>query len=298
MRKKETLMANYKKCELEFGITYNESRTCFFDGSNLLGTNMELLACKMQDEISNKINNIQSKTTQASTPMIVDLVAHSRGCFFTLYLAAQFKHSHPEVKFRLFLSDPVKGPVFNDILSHTIIPSNVEFCHLRYSSSEFLGFLDKTILTIQDSAQTNLYVEYYESGWHNDYSLTFQPQSYFRALDLPPRNSMAIASNHTSELDTKTRKAHNIISTILPTPDAPNQNLIEDEVQNFIAAEIEAEEKLNAKKIKNEKIPDFSPEEINAIAAHANDQIGGYGPLQEAIVKKRNTPSRIEHDVT
>lgn len=109
------------------------------------------------------MKQIQLENEGAAT---ITIAGHSRGCWHALALSKELKQ-YPNIKIRLCLYDPIKGPISNPILSNNTIPENVETCLLHYSGHSFFSHLgDKSILRLKNPDKTKLEVCNAISGRH------------------------------------------------------------------------------------------------------------------------------------
>lgn len=144
-----------------FGVKESYQDILVFAGPSCSGFNMKSQVDVIMREMKDKLRATTSDT-------VIHIQAHSRGCFEALEVCSMAANDFPEVKFKLFLSDPVKGlTTLNPILqNNNIIPKNVKNCILHYKGLPF-GPFDKAILVLEDPTQTTLEVLVDQASRHN-----------------------------------------------------------------------------------------------------------------------------------
>jgi hypothetical protein len=139
----------------------NDENVLVFAGPSYSGFNIKNQVDGIMQCINRELRSVTADT-------VIHIQAHSRGCFEALEVCSRAAKDFPEVKFKLFLSDPVKAfTTLNPILqNNNIIPKNVESCVLDYKGLPF-GPFDKAILVLEDPTETTLEVRVDQASSHN-----------------------------------------------------------------------------------------------------------------------------------
>lgn len=145
-----------------FGVKPNDTNVLAFAGPNYSGVNMKKQIDAIMQDMKDKLRFTTKET-------VIHIQAHSRGCFEALEICSRAAKDFPEVKFKLFLSDPVKAitPLNSILQNNNIIPKNVQNCVLDYKGLPF-GPFDKAILVLEDPTQTTLEVRLDQASSHNN----------------------------------------------------------------------------------------------------------------------------------